>query len=96
MKLGQNVFGLTISLGFLWSASLASAATNVQRTCTLKARGAGKDDSPTFVSTVRDAACSTVVIPQHTTLNLSTKVDLTGVENKHIVSGFNQNSDSLD
>ncbi|KLO15113.1 glycoside hydrolase family 28 protein [Schizopora paradoxa] len=59
-------------------------STNAQRTCTLKAHGAGKDDSPTFVSTVRDAACSTIVIPEHTTLNLSTKVDLTGLENKHI------------
>ncbi|KAJ6582833.1 pectin lyase fold/virulence factor [Mycena sp. CBHHK59/15] len=48
--------------------------------CTLVARGG--DDSPHFLNAMQ--ACSTVVIPASTTLNISTRLNMTGLRNKHI------------
>lgn len=74
-----------LSAFLLVGSGLSASTPDAGRTCTLQARGPGKDDTPAFVSLARDASCSTVVVPQHTTLNLSTKVDMTGLKNKHIV-----------
>ncbi|KAJ7676079.1 glycoside hydrolase family 28 protein [Mycena polygramma] len=50
--------------------------------CTLTALGSGKDDSPQLLSAWQ--ACSTVVIPATTTLNISTRLNMTGLSNKHL------------
>ncbi|KAF8191437.1 pectin lyase fold/virulence factor [Mycena galopus ATCC 62051] len=50
--------------------------------CTLVAKGRGIDDSPHFISAVQ--ACSEVIIPPSTTLNISTRLNTTGLHNKHI------------
>ncbi|KAJ6598653.1 pectin lyase fold/virulence factor [Mycena sp. CBHHK59/15] len=50
--------------------------------CTLTAGGG--DDSPQFLTAMQ--ACSTVVIPASTTLNISTRLNMTGLTNKHLVS----------
>ena len=52
--------------------------------CQLIASGA--DDAPSFVSAVLNGDCQTVVIPAETTLNISTKLDMTGARDTHIVS----------
>ncbi|KAJ7243374.1 pectin lyase fold/virulence factor [Mycena haematopus] len=52
------------------------------RGCTLVAKGHGVDDSPHFLSTVQ--ACSEVIIPPTTTINISTRLNMTGLRNKHI------------
>ncbi|KAJ7915524.1 glycoside hydrolase family 28 protein [Mycena leptocephala] len=52
--------------------------------CILVAKGHGVDDSPHFLSAVQ--ACSKVTIPSFTTLNISTRLNMTGLRNKHIVS----------
>jgi galacturan 1,4-alpha-galacturonidase len=54
--------------------------------CILVAKGHGVDDSPHFLSAVQ--ACSKVTIPSFTTLNISTRLNMTGLRNKHIVSKF--------
>ncbi|KAJ7118780.1 pectin lyase fold/virulence factor [Mycena epipterygia] len=50
--------------------------------CTLVAKGHGADDSPHFLNAVQQ--CSKVVIPSFTTLNISTRLNMTGLHNKHI------------
>ncbi|KAJ7766486.1 glycoside hydrolase family 28 protein [Mycena maculata] len=50
--------------------------------CTVKAAGKGKDDSPTFISAMQ--ACSTVVVPVGTTLNISTRLNTTGLKDTHL------------
>lgn len=48
--------------------------------CTLTASGG--DDAPSFVTAVQ--SCSTVTIPASTTLNISSKMNMTGLSNKQI------------
>ncbi|KAF7353683.1 Protein kinase domain-containing protein [Mycena venus] len=57
---------------------------NDPHACILIAKGHGADDSPRFLSAVQ--ACSEVIIPASTTLNISTRLNMTGLHNKHIVS----------
>ncbi|KAF7365548.1 putative exopolygalacturonase X [Mycena venus] len=74
-----------LSLLFAVSAALASAPsrTVVERaSCTLAPLGSGKDDSPQFLTAMQ--ACSTVVIPTTSTLNISTRLNMTGLSNKHL------------
>ncbi|THH18670.1 hypothetical protein EW146_g2337 [Bondarzewia mesenterica] len=52
----------------------------MRSTCTLEASGG--DDAPAFVRAIR--TCDTIVIPQHTTISVATRMDMTGVSNKHI------------
>lgn len=59
----------------------SSAAT----TCTVSPLGTGKDDAPGFLAMVKSSACSTIEIPTGKTLNISSAMDLTGLQNKHIV-----------
>ena len=46
----------------------------------------GSDDASQFLRAVKE--CSTVTIPKHTTLNIETRLNMTGLRNKHIVSSF--------
>ncbi|KAF8911603.1 pectin lyase fold/virulence factor [Gymnopilus junonius] len=48
--------------------------------CTLKASGG--DDAPQFLKAVE--ACPTLTIPKSTTLNIETRLNMTGVRDKHI------------
>lgn len=50
--------------------------------CTLKALGSGRDDSPRFLTAMQ--TCSTVVVPTGTTLNISARLNTTGLSNKHL------------
>ena len=50
--------------------------------CTLTSSGG--DDAPQFLNAVK--ACSTVTIPASTALNIQTRLNMTGLRNKHIVS----------
>lgn len=50
--------------------------------CSLTASGG--DDSPQLLAAVK--ACPTVTIPKATTLNIATRLNMTGLTNKHIVS----------
>ncbi|KAJ7062368.1 pectin lyase fold/virulence factor [Mycena amicta] len=52
------------------------------QSCTLTALGAGKDDSPQLLTAMQ--TCSTVVVPTTTTLNISTRLNMTGLTNKHL------------
>ncbi|KAJ7043092.1 pectin lyase fold/virulence factor [Mycena alexandri] len=52
------------------------------KACTLLAKGHSADDSPHFLSAVH--ACSKITIPASTTLNISTRLNMTGLHNKHI------------
>ncbi|KAK7692025.1 hypothetical protein QCA50_005430 [Cerrena zonata] len=51
-------------------------------TCTLTA--SGSDDAPAFLKAAADPSCSTVTIPQSTTLNIASRLNMTGLANKHI------------
>ncbi|KAJ7646204.1 glycoside hydrolase family 28 protein [Mycena rosella] len=77
---------LLLALSGLHSALAHSPSRTVQNvgraSCTLAAAGAGKDDSPQFLTAMQ--ACSTVVIPATTTLNISTRLNMTGLSNKHL------------
>ncbi|TFK44960.1 glycoside hydrolase family 28 protein [Crucibulum laeve] len=59
--------------------ALLDAATS-KASCTLTASGG--DDSPQFLSAVK--ACQTVTIPKSTTLNIATRLNMTGLSDKHI------------
>jgi hypothetical protein len=68
----------------LASVSYAFPVDESATSCTLAASGG--DDAPSFVKAVQ--SCSTVTIPASTTLNISSKMDMTGVSNKLIVGLF--------
>ncbi|RDB25271.1 putative exopolygalacturonase X [Hypsizygus marmoreus] len=67
---------LWLGANFGHASSQAVSAT----ACTLKATG--RDDAPQFLHAVQ--TCSTVVIPEATTLNIATRLNMTGLVNKHI------------
>lgn len=75
----QLISLLALLLGALSVSSSPSfpAATS----CTLTASGG--DDSPQFLSAVKN--CQTVVIPKTTTLSINTRLNMTGLANKHLV-----------
>lgn len=73
-----SVFALGATL--VSALGLEARATN----CTVAAAGAGKDDAPAFIAAVK--SCATTTVPVGTTLNISSKIDMTGLANKHIVS----------
>jgi hypothetical protein len=50
--------------------------------CTLTASGG--DDAPHFLKAVHD--CATVTIPAKSTLSIQTRMNMTGLRSKHIVS----------
>ncbi|KAI0712787.1 pectin lyase fold/virulence factor [Cerioporus squamosus] len=51
-------------------------------TCTLAA--SGSDDAPALLASAADPSCATVVIPSGTTLSIRSKMNMTGVTDKHI------------
>ncbi|KAF8489679.1 glycoside hydrolase family 28 protein [Gautieria morchelliformis] len=53
-------------------------------TCTLSSVGSNGDDSPNVEAAFKSPACNTVVIPLHTTLNVATRLNTTGLANKRI------------
>lgn len=71
---------LLLSLGFSWALDL-SPNEHSSSACTLFASGG--DDAPKFVKAVK--SCDTITIPKTTTLNIATRMNMTGVNNKHIV-----------
>lgn len=77
---------LAAVLPLIASCSGAVHPTPDGLTCPVTALGHGRDDASRFASTVKSPFCQTIEIPEHTTLNISTKMDLTGLKNKHIVS----------
>jgi polygalacturonase len=60
----------------------AVAHIAAQTGCTLSARGG--DDAPQLLQAVR--SCATTLIPEGTTLNIATRMNMTGLSNKRIVS----------
>lgn len=72
-----------IALLALGALASASSLEPRQASCTLAAAGAGKDDAPAFLAAVK--SCSTTTIPAGTTLNISTKMDMRGLADRHIV-----------
>ncbi|EIN06930.1 hypothetical protein PUNSTDRAFT_105379 [Punctularia strigosozonata HHB-11173 SS5] len=60
------------------SPSLVARASS----CTLAAAGSGKDDAPAFLAAVK--SCDTTIVPKGVTLNISSPLDMTGINNKHI------------
>ncbi|TFK74685.1 pectin lyase-like protein [Pluteus cervinus] len=72
----------TISL--LWVHLLALASAKLpsvpHASCTVTASGG--DDSPRLLAAVR--ACSETIIPHGTTLNIATRLDMTGLSDKHL------------
>ncbi|KAJ7109082.1 pectin lyase fold/virulence factor [Mycena crocata] len=71
---------MRLALSFLLALSSLRAAS--AQSCTLRAAGSGIDDAPAFISAMQ--ACSTVVVPTGTTLNISTRLNTTGLSNKHL------------
>jgi hypothetical protein len=65
----------------IWILSLAGV--NAAQSCTIKATGG--DDGPAFQALVHNASCSTITVPKGTTLSIHTKMNMTGLLNKHIV-----------
>ena len=55
-----------------------------EASCTLSASGG--DDASAFLSAAADASCPTVTIPSGTTLSIRSKLNMTGISDKHIVS----------
>jgi galacturan 1,4-alpha-galacturonidase len=51
--------------------------------CTVEAAGGGKDDAPALMTAVQ--RCAAVTIPVRTTLNISSKMNMTGLSYKHLV-----------
>ena len=63
------------------SPSLDARATSAS--CTLTA--SGSDDAPAFLAAAASSNCPTVTIPSGTTLSIQSKLNMTGISNKHIV-----------
>ncbi len=70
------------------SLMVAGGLTAEAEACTLTA--SGSDDAPAFLKAAADSSCSTVTIPAGTTLSIETKMNMTSLLNKHIVSSFSQ------
>lgn len=64
------------------TALLAADAAVAQTGCTLSASGG--DDAPALLKAVQ--SCATTTIPLGTTLNIATRMNMTGLTNKRIVS----------
>ncbi|TDL23425.1 glycoside hydrolase family 28 protein [Rickenella mellea] len=62
--------------------SCCAVSVSAAVSCTVTAAGAGKDDAPALLAAVQ--ACPTTIIPTGTTLNISTRLDMTGLSNKEI------------
>ena len=63
----------------------APAPCGVARSVTCEVLASGGDDGPAFVAASTDPVCDTVLVPANTTLDIQTRMDMTGIVNKHIV-----------
>ncbi|KAI0352041.1 glycoside hydrolase family 28 protein [Trametes cingulata] len=77
----------TILLSVLLHVLLSAASPPILQsrasgTCTLTA--SGSDDAPAFLKAAADSSCTTVTIPSGTTLSIQSKMNMTGLANKHI------------
>jgi galacturan 1,4-alpha-galacturonidase len=82
-----KLVALGSSLSLAPAVVIAAAAAVSERAttpCTLTAAGAGKDDAPSLVSAMQ--SCATVTVAAGTTLNISSKMNMTGLSNRHLVS----------
>lgn len=84
MKLLSALLLGTSAFAAFFNPSHIPHVVNDHGTCTISA--SGQDDSPALLAAVHVGSCNTIVIPTHTTLNISRKLDMTGLRNKHIVS----------
>jgi galacturan 1,4-alpha-galacturonidase len=75
-----RVAALAILLGVLVGTPALAATPQ----CTVTALGAGKDDGPALVSAMQ--TCSQVIVPSTTKLNISSAMNMTGLNNAHLVS----------
>jgi len=65
------------------ASASASIAATTPGTCTVTA--GGSDDGPALVTAVKNASCSQIVVPSSTTLNIASRMNMTGVENKNLL-----------
>ncbi|TBU26735.1 pectin lyase fold/virulence factor [Dichomitus squalens] len=90
----------TLSLYVLISVVLAVSVppaleSRASGACTLEA--SGSDDAPAILAAAADTSCPTVTIPSGTTLSIQSKLNMTGLSNKHIdLQGTIKFSDDLD
>ncbi|KAJ7593776.1 glycoside hydrolase family 28 protein [Mycena floridula] len=70
---------VSLLISSLWILS-AYATSGEQKLCTLTASGG--DDAPQFLKAVK--ACATVTIPTSTTLTIATRLNTTGLHDKHL------------
>ncbi|KAK7035766.1 putative exopolygalacturonase X [Favolaschia claudopus] len=76
-----SLFLLALSSSLSFSLATASKGNPVlPGNCVLAATGG--DDAPRFLNAFQ--ACNEIIIPKSTTLNISTRLNMTGVHNKHI------------
>lgn len=73
---------ITATLCFSLVAAKNANHLHGKTECILYASGA--DDAPYFVRAMEE--CATVNIPKSTTLNIETRLNMTGLRDKHIVS----------
>ncbi|KAF7299446.1 putative exopolygalacturonase X [Mycena indigotica] len=66
----------------LFCCGLVTIRFAYSQSCTVTALGSGKDDSPQLLTAMQ--SCSTVIVPTGTTLNISTRLNMTGLTNKHL------------
>ncbi|KAI0753354.1 glycoside hydrolase family 28 protein [Daedaleopsis nitida] len=79
----STVLRICLLLAGLCAASASPVLTaRASGTCTLKASGG--DDAPAFLESAADPSCSTLSIPSGTTLSIQSKMNMTGLSNKHI------------
>ncbi|KAI0087084.1 glycoside hydrolase family 28 protein [Irpex rosettiformis] len=57
--------------------------STVAASCTVTA--SGSDDGPALLAAMANSACPTVVVPTSTTLNIETRLNMTGVQDKNLV-----------
>ncbi|KAH8103465.1 glycoside hydrolase family 28 protein [Cristinia sonorae] len=78
---------LALFLVSLLIASFDALASNSgpsnNKICSLTA--SGSDDAPAFLRAIQDTSCSTVLIPATTILDIKTRMNMTGVSDKHII-----------
>ncbi|TDL23426.1 glycoside hydrolase family 28 protein [Rickenella mellea] len=73
---------MRLSITLVTLVSYYAVSVSAAPSCTVTAAGAGKDDAPALLAAVQ--ACPTTIIPVGTTLNISTRLDMTGLSNKEI------------
>lgn len=64
------------------AARFSLALSNISTPSACELHASGGDDAPQFLAVVQ--SCSTVVIPKATTLNIETRLNMTGLNNKNI------------